>query len=529
MEKPVHNLKRFSKEICEEAVKVSNGEPDVGKNVIEILTHGMYNNPLFVYREYIQNASDSIDIAINNRIINVGCGQIEVTVDHAQRVITFTDNGTGVPQNNIKEILGSIGDSPKDRFVDKGFRGIGRLGGLAYCNVVRFETSAKGESIKTIYEWDAVRLDEILKDKKDHSNAIEVMDRITNIHHEDHPEDDHFFKVSLIAVHNNHNELLDEEGVRRYLSMVAPVKFDYANFPLVKNIEQFLLNERLPSVPEYSISLNTDEIIKAYSNPLSISPAKGNTPPKFIEYKDTHCQVLRDSNGDKIGWLWAGLSKFDGVLPKSCWQRGLRIRKHNIQIGESDCLGKERPDGRLWEEERSNNYFIGEVHVLDKYLIPNSRRDYFETNESCRNFELVLGEALKELVKIYRNASKFRSIAQKAIQSSAENNSNKDEAIKKAKEKIDGIVKDTGEKHPSLGKSLGIVSDAIFSGPIHYLEPVKPKLPLPEPPPEVPAPPIIEPSVQNILNKVFTVLDIYLPESEASKIKNEINLRFTQR
>ena len=39
-------------------------EPVAGKFLLEILTRGMYSNPIHVYREYIQNSSDSIDKAI---------------------------------------------------------------------------------------------------------------------------------------------------------------------------------------------------------------------------------------------------------------------------------------------------------------------------------------------------------------------------------------------------------------------------------------------------------------------------------
>ena len=35
--------------------------PNVGRQILDIITSGMYNNPLMVIREYIQNAADSID------------------------------------------------------------------------------------------------------------------------------------------------------------------------------------------------------------------------------------------------------------------------------------------------------------------------------------------------------------------------------------------------------------------------------------------------------------------------------------
>ena len=46
--------------------------PIIGKNVIENLTQGMYDDARFVYREYVQNAADQIDIAIKQGLYNTG-------------------------------------------------------------------------------------------------------------------------------------------------------------------------------------------------------------------------------------------------------------------------------------------------------------------------------------------------------------------------------------------------------------------------------------------------------------------------
>ena len=42
----------------------------IGKYTLESLTNGMYSSPLDMYREYIQNAVDSIDIAIEQGLIS---------------------------------------------------------------------------------------------------------------------------------------------------------------------------------------------------------------------------------------------------------------------------------------------------------------------------------------------------------------------------------------------------------------------------------------------------------------------------
>ena len=38
----------------------------VGKYTLESLTNGMYSSPMDLYREYIQNAVDSIDDAVRS-------------------------------------------------------------------------------------------------------------------------------------------------------------------------------------------------------------------------------------------------------------------------------------------------------------------------------------------------------------------------------------------------------------------------------------------------------------------------------
>ena len=107
------------------------------------------------------------------------------------------------------------------------------------------------------------------------------------------------------------------------------------------------------------------------------------------------------------------MSRFEGVLPKACWQRCIRLRKSNIQIGEADCLSNHPKRGQaLWKEDRGNNYFMGEIHALDERLIPNSRRDYFNQDVPCREFEAALADEFLQLHSLYHKASEIRSSAQ---------------------------------------------------------------------------------------------------------------------
>jgi len=122
----------------------------VGKSTLETLTLGMYKNPLVVYREYIQNSSDSIDHAIKTGLIKDNEALIKVNVNHKTHSISIEDNGTGVSGKEVYNVLCDIGNARKDYRTDRGFRGIGRLGGLAYCERLIFKTSYHGEDYASI-------------------------------------------------------------------------------------------------------------------------------------------------------------------------------------------------------------------------------------------------------------------------------------------------------------------------------------------------------------------------------------------
>ncbi len=114
---------------------MENGfKPRIGKNVIETLTSGMYADSMYIFREYIQNAADQIDVAVEEGILkSKDDGIIEITIDSEDRRIIIKDNATGISENSVLQFLGDVANSAKDGEKRKGFRGIGRLGGLGYC------------------------------------------------------------------------------------------------------------------------------------------------------------------------------------------------------------------------------------------------------------------------------------------------------------------------------------------------------------------------------------------------------------
>ena len=75
--------------------------------------------------------------------------------------------------------------------------------------------------------------------------------------------------------------------------------------------------------------------------------------------------------------------------------RGIRIRAGNIQIGNDDVLRD------FFTEPRGVYYFVGEIFIVSKDLIPNSQRDYFNENPTRKALDDKLREYCAELKRRY--------------------------------------------------------------------------------------------------------------------------------
>ena len=85
----------------------------VGKHTLESLTTGMYADPFVIYREYIQNAADAIDAAVENGILKRDESEIIIDINVDDRSIMIYDNGLGVKSSIAEKTLVSIGNSKK--------------------------------------------------------------------------------------------------------------------------------------------------------------------------------------------------------------------------------------------------------------------------------------------------------------------------------------------------------------------------------------------------------------------------------
>jgi molecular chaperone HtpG len=406
----------------------------IGKTVIETLTQGMYEDARFVFREYVQNAADAVDKAVEKGTLsNRKKGEIYIIIDRENSCITVEDNGTGIEQKNVFALLGNIALSDKDRIKDKGFRGIGRLGGLAYCENLIFETSFAGESNKTIMTWNAFDLRQKLFDKNVKDDASEIVKSVVTIKKEHEEVSNHYFKVTLDGIDND--DLFDIEDIKEYLSMVVPVQYP-TQFFYREEIYKYVKQEHF-GIDEYFIYLNGEKITKPYNTTLYEESSKQTDLKKYDEIVEIKFFNFDNEHQEKLAWGWYGISCFEKQIPKRPnYFRGIRLRKGNIQVGDEQTL----LNRRILRDDRANNYFIGEIFCVHPDLIPNSRRDFFNENDTLKSLEKSLKELFHgTLHELYYTASNLRG-AYKKINKASEL---KNEIIEK--EKI-GFIGDEKEK-----------------------------------------------------------------------------------
>jgi hypothetical protein len=373
----------------------------IGKDVIEILTSGMYVSPVTIYREYIQNAIDSIDAAQSQGIISSKeRGQVSVDLDHSTRSARVRDNGAGINSRSAATTLLAIGASKKRGTEARGFRGVGRLSGLAYCRELVFRTKASGEDKITTIAWDCRALREHLADVTFDGDLKRLISNVVSVSYDkSEKKEDHFFEVHLNDIARLRNDiLLNERAISYYLSQVAPLPFG-SDFSLAAEIEKYLQTHFRRTVVE--LTVDGARIYRPYRDEI-IFPATSHK----LRVKNIQLLEFADVDGEigAVGWL--GHHEYVRSIPPSLGVRGLRARLGDVQIGESTLFDDS------FKESRFNGWTVGEIHILDRRIVPNARRDNFEINHHYSNLLVQLGPVATSIGQRCRLASVARNAAQ---------------------------------------------------------------------------------------------------------------------
>ena len=104
-----------------------------------------------------------------------------------------------------------------------------------------------------------------------------------------------------------------------------------------------------------------------------------------------------DGNIAAAGWVLQ--HEYEGAVPTETLVKGLRMRAGNIQVGDRVLLEE------LFPEPRFNGWSVGEVHVIDRRIVPNGRRDHFEQNAHFHNLLNHLTPTARDIARRCRTSS----------------------------------------------------------------------------------------------------------------------------
>jgi len=345
--------------------------PHIGAFVLETLTLGMYGEPRHTLREYVQNSFDSIGAAQRTRFLQE---RGRVNISFGADEISILDNGLGVPAAQAWKTLTSVGASKKDRQRDAGFRGIGRLAGMAYCDELIFRTTFPGETGITRVVFDCVKLLKAMSpDEGGDVELATLLGTAIKMSTEEAAarDEDHFFEVVLKGLAKAPDALTNAEKVRAYLSETVPVDFaeGWVHKESIESEYRSYFGTSLETIDVFVANgSETQRVLKPYSD--EYSHAKGKMMLRKIDYFP---------GDDNRYWGWVGrLSESAAVTD---WEtRGLRVRVRNIQVDGTEIFEK------LFTEVkpsygRFSSYYVGEIHIDPDRVIPNARRDGFEETD----------------------------------------------------------------------------------------------------------------------------------------------------
>lgn len=332
--------------------KMEYDESDVGVNLLESITLGLYRYPLNAIREYIQNEMDS----------DPKPKEIDVTISgHDAFVI---GNGSGMSWNDVLKAK-KVGISGKDPNIDAGFRGIGIFSGIAVCREVVIETRKKSSNERIVLRMNAEGLRKEILERSNRPLLKALSDHVSwEIYPCTEQDRDHGTTVHLREILPEHHILLDKGKVKEYLELTAPADLS-PEFAYKKDVNEFL-DKHVPEYRTFKITLNGQEIFRR--------PFLGKD-----KLSDPHEYVFRKGSKVRAAWWVSPTARKQIELPAN---RNFVYKCRGISVGGRDALNP-----LIDTNKNLLDWMVGEIHVVDPEIKPNTERVAFEPSKARDELE----------------------------------------------------------------------------------------------------------------------------------------------
>lgn len=374
--------------------------PVIGIDLLKMLMLQLYSNPRCIYREYIQNALDSINEAVHDGILaEEKDGRVSISI--TKNDIYIEDNGTGIRSDRAVKILTDIANSVKNGIDTAGQFGVGRLSGGGYCEVLEFETTYIGENVSTIVSLDTVALRELIEKNHTDMSAEDAMRIICTTKTIPTKPEEHRFIVRLKNVINSREILLDIEEIKNYITEYAPIDYSVLFNSLINNSPQIEYVKRHKKIDKIRVSLNEySDIEKGYG----VKIVGTDDPIEKIRYFELPMHPKYGS----LGWGWYAVTEFSVQINEEKDKfAGIRLRKHNISLDKNIL-------NACFKEPRGNKYFYGEIFITNDNIVPDSGRQGLAAGEEAEALMLEIKRYFSDTLRqVYYRANKLKTALNK--------------------------------------------------------------------------------------------------------------------
>lgn len=338
---------------------------EVGAELLDILSRGLYADAKAALREYVQNGVDA------------SATHITITVDGPTVVIR--DNGAGMNEEVLRAAR-RFGMSQKSPRQMVGYRGIGIYSAFGICEELTIISRQAG--MNTVGGWrfqfgEMRRVLEIDKaaEKRQGVGLANLLHQHSQLFSEPYEGDtnDHFTIVRLDGVDDEYRaQLNDRNEVNAYLVNTIPVAF-----PTIGN--GTIVNDWLKE----HVGLNPVRVSLRIANELEFDLE----PPLPTGISEPEMDWIKAPDDTALAFVWFAYTLAGKQIPNpndSASVSGFLMKLKGFTLGDRLTL---KP---LWPPLGGRtlyHHYTGEIHILDDAMVfPNAARDALEPSRAAQMF-----------------------------------------------------------------------------------------------------------------------------------------------
>lgn len=381
----------------------------VGRNLLETLTSALYESPIILFREYVQNSLDAYNESQKKGYAPIDDFCVDISIDKKSRTIKIRDNGYAIESKAAfeKDML-SFGDSRKsDKSQFIGFRGIGRISAVPFCERLLFVNKAIDQDKKYICEWKGETFKQLINnDYKDTKSFEDVIKRIVSLSAEDACSDEHFFEVVIENYSKEVEEVIENKNFDANLRKLLPLKYDATFTKSAEIINRYnsFMNEHFEKYM-CCIKLNGSELTKRYTDKEHVLASD----IIFVEIRDK--ATAGNKEGDKAGIMWFTFNQLM-TAKRNDKDYGIMVRSKNVLMGSNDTFADLCEDSSEHVASYSQlaatlRGVYGELLINSINLKDNARRDWFKMDEYSLALKYQIIDFMKRLYRYRYAASNY--------------------------------------------------------------------------------------------------------------------------